>query len=151
MPADPTSGPEAPPADELASAEATLRVLQQAVHGIATDDLAKPTPCREFDVAALTDHLLNSITSIGSVAARFPFRQEQGQIEYGVGQRFTSGLVRRYTVGLTLMDRRYGITTTEPGVPISFTAAGLVALIAGAVLGAFGLRTEAARASPAAT
>ena len=68
MPADPTSGPEAPPADELAAAEATLRVLQQVVHGIATDDLTKPTPCREFDVAALTDHLLNSITSIGSVA-----------------------------------------------------------------------------------
>ena len=56
MPADPTSGPEAPPADELAAAEATLRVLQQVVHGIAADDLTKPTPCREFDVAALTDH-----------------------------------------------------------------------------------------------
>lgn len=58
----------------------------------------------------------------GSVAARFPFRQEQAQLEYGVGQRFTNGLVRRYTLGLTVMDRRYGITTTEPGVPISFTA-----------------------------
>jgi uncharacterized protein (TIGR03086 family) len=82
MPADPTSGPEAPPADELASAEATLRVLQQAVHGIATDDLAKPTPCREFDVAALTDHLLNSITSIGSVAgAESPRRDPADSVE----------------------------------------------------------------------
>ena len=82
MPADPTSGPEAPPADELAAAEATLRVLQQAVHGIATDDLAKPTPCREFDVAALTDHLLNSITSIGSVAgAESPRREPADSVE----------------------------------------------------------------------
>ena len=82
MPADPTSGPEAPPADELAAAEATLRVLQQAVHGIATDDLAKPTPCREFDVAALTDHLLNSITSIGSVAgAESPRRDPADSVE----------------------------------------------------------------------
>ena len=82
MPADPTSGPEAPPADELASAEATLQVLQQVVHGIATDDLAKPTPCREFDVAALTDHLLNSITSIGSVAgAESPRRDPADSVE----------------------------------------------------------------------
>ena len=82
MPADLTSGPEAPPADELASAEATLQVLQQVVHGIATDDLAKPTPCREFDVAALTDHLLNSITSIGSVAgAESPRRDPADSVE----------------------------------------------------------------------
>ena len=82
MPADPTSGPEAPPADELASAEATLQVLQQVVHGIAADDLTKPTPCREFDVAALTDHLLNSITSIGSVAgAESPRRDPADSVE----------------------------------------------------------------------
>lgn len=82
MPADPTSGPEAPPADELAAAEATLRVLQQVVHGIAADDLTKPTPCREFDVAALTDHLLNSITSIGSVAgADLPRRDPADSVE----------------------------------------------------------------------
>ena len=82
MPADLTSGPEAPPADELAAAEATLRVLQQVVHGVATDDLARPTPCREFDVAALTDHLLNSITSIGSVAgAELPQRDRADSVE----------------------------------------------------------------------
>ena len=82
MPADLTSGPEAPPADELASAEATLQVLQQVVHGIAADDLTKPTPCREFDVAALTDHLLNSITSIGSVAgAESPRRDPADSVE----------------------------------------------------------------------
>ena len=57
-------------------------VLQQVVHGIATDDLAKPTPCREFDVAALTDHLLNSITSIGSAAgARPPQRNPADSVE----------------------------------------------------------------------
>jgi len=73
---------EAPPADELASAEASLNVLQQVVHGIATDDLAKQTPCREFDVAGLTDHLLNSITLLGGAAgAEFPERNRDDSVE----------------------------------------------------------------------
>jgi uncharacterized protein (TIGR03086 family) len=77
-----TAGPEAPPADELASAEATLQVLQQVVHGIATDDLTKQTPCREFDVAALTDHLLNSVTQIGKAAgAELPARDSADTVE----------------------------------------------------------------------
>lgn len=82
MPADLTSGPDAPPADELASAEATLRVLQQVVHGIAGDDLTTQTPCREFDVTGLTDHLLNSITLIGKAAgAEIPERNAEESVE----------------------------------------------------------------------
>jgi uncharacterized protein (TIGR03086 family) len=77
-----TAGPEAPPTDELASAEASLQVLQQVVHGIATDDLAKQTPCREFDVAGLTDHLLNSITLLGgAVDAQLPERNPDDSVE----------------------------------------------------------------------
>jgi uncharacterized protein (TIGR03086 family) len=77
-----TVGPEAAPADELASAEATLQVLQQVVRGIATDDLTKQTPCRQFDVAALTDHLLNSITQIGKAAgAETPARDSADSVE----------------------------------------------------------------------
>ena len=45
-----------------------LRGPTAVLHGIADDDLAKQTPCREFDVAALTDHLMNSITVIGGAA-----------------------------------------------------------------------------------
>ena len=77
-----TAGPEAPPADELSSAEATLQVLQRVVHGIATNDLSKQTPCREFDVAALTDHLLNSVTQIGKAAgAELPARDSADSVE----------------------------------------------------------------------
>ncbi len=77
-----TAGPESPPTDELDSAEAALQVLQQVVHGIATDDLGKPTPCREFDVAGLTDHLLNSITMLGGAAgAQFPERNAEDSVE----------------------------------------------------------------------
>jgi uncharacterized protein (TIGR03086 family) len=82
MPADLTPGPDARPTDELASAEATLQVLQQVVHGIATDDLTKQTPCREFDVVGLTDHLLNSITQIGKAAgAELPVQDPADSVE----------------------------------------------------------------------
>lgn len=77
-----TAGPEAPPVDELDSAEASLQVLQQVVHGIATDDSTKQTPCREFDVAGLTDHLLNSITLLGgAVDAQLPERNPDDSVE----------------------------------------------------------------------
>ncbi|EUA19184.1 hypothetical protein I553_10340 [Mycobacterium xenopi 4042] len=41
-----------------------------------------PTPCSEFDVAQLTDHLLNSITTIGGVVgAEFPPRDADNSVE----------------------------------------------------------------------
>jgi uncharacterized protein (TIGR03086 family) len=82
MPADLPPGPDSPPTDELDSAEATLGVLQQVLHGIAADDMSKQTPCREFDVAQLTDHLLNSIITIGgAVGAQFPARDRGDSVE----------------------------------------------------------------------
>ena len=56
----------------------------------------------------------------GEVAAQFPFRVQNAQIEYGVGKRFPDGLVRRFAGGLTLLDRRYGVTVPEPNVAIAF-------------------------------
>lgn len=76
------AGPDSPPADELESAEATFAVLQHVLHGIAADDLEKQTPCREFDVAGLTDHLMNSITVLGGAAgAEFPERDPTDSVE----------------------------------------------------------------------
>ena len=82
MPTDLPPGPDSPPTDELNSAEATLAVLEHVLHGIADDDWSKQTPCREFDVAALTDHLMNSITTIGGIAgAQFPERDRGDSVE----------------------------------------------------------------------
>ena len=70
------------PADELESAEESLAVLENVLHGIAKDDESKQTPCREFDVASLTDHLMNSITAIGARAgAEFPERDRNDLVE----------------------------------------------------------------------
>jgi uncharacterized protein (TIGR03086 family) len=75
-------GPDSPPTDELDSAEASLHVLQNVVHPIANDDWAKQTPCREFDIAKLTDHLMNSISVIGGAAgAELPDRNADDSIE----------------------------------------------------------------------
>jgi uncharacterized protein (TIGR03086 family) len=82
MPPDLRPGPDSPPADELQSAEATLGALQQVLHTIASDDLSRQTPCTEFDVTQLTDHLLNSITVIGgAVDAELPPRDETDSVE----------------------------------------------------------------------
>jgi uncharacterized protein (TIGR03086 family) len=75
-------GPDSPPADELECAEATFAVLGHVLHAIADDDLQKQTPCREFDVASLTDHLMNSITVVGGAAgAQFPDRNRSDSVE----------------------------------------------------------------------
>ena len=78
----PTAVPPAantPPIDELSSTEATLAGLRQVVQSIAAGDLGSQTPCREFDVAALTGHLMNSIVTIGGAAeADLPPRNRDG-------------------------------------------------------------------------
>lgn len=62
-----------PPVDELACAEATLTVLHDAIRPLSREDMSRPTPCTEFDVARLTEHLLSSITTLGGAAgAEFP-------------------------------------------------------------------------------
>jgi uncharacterized protein (TIGR03086 family) len=75
-------GPRQSPSDELAGAEQTLAVLQTVLHGIGEDDWSKQTPCREFDVRRLTEHLLGSITQIGGAAgATFSPRDESAPVE----------------------------------------------------------------------
>lgn len=57
-------------------------MLGHVLHGIADADLEKQTPCREFDVASLTDHLMNSITVLGGAAgAEFPERDRSDSVE----------------------------------------------------------------------
>ena len=53
------------PIDELASAEAGLAVVQRVLRGLTDSDLGAPTPCEDFTVDGLLDHLFGSIASIG--------------------------------------------------------------------------------------
>jgi uncharacterized protein (TIGR03086 family) len=82
MPRDLRPGPDSPPTDELQSAENALGVLQQVLHTIAGDDMSRQTPCTQFNVTQLTEHLLNSITAIGGmVGAEIPETDESDSVE----------------------------------------------------------------------
>lgn len=82
MSSDLRPGPDSPPTDELASAEAALGALQHVLHPIARDELSKSTPCPEYDVGQLTDHLLKSITLLGGAAgAELPERDTDDSVE----------------------------------------------------------------------
>ena len=76
--ADGDAGPDewhAVPAelDAITAAEATLAVCQQVLRGVPADDRGNATPCTEFTVAQLTDHLTGSIMFLGGAAgAEFP-------------------------------------------------------------------------------
>jgi uncharacterized protein (TIGR03086 family) len=73
------------PSDELESAQACLAVLKRVLAELGPADLTKQTPCREFDVASLTDHLMNSITVIGGAAgAQFPERDQAAPVAHQV-------------------------------------------------------------------
>ena len=54
--------------DEFTSAEQALAVMHDVVQTIGQDDLHRPTPCRDFDVTALADHLVNTIARLGAAA-----------------------------------------------------------------------------------
>jgi uncharacterized protein (TIGR03086 family) len=82
MSSDLRPGPDSPPIDELASAEAALGALQHVLHPISRDELSKSTPCTEYDVRQLTDHLMNSITLLGGAAgAELPERDSDDSVE----------------------------------------------------------------------
>jgi uncharacterized protein (TIGR03086 family) len=54
--------------DELKSAEATLAIVERVLRHVGPDDLTNSTPCVEFTVAQLADHLAGSIAAIGGAA-----------------------------------------------------------------------------------
>jgi uncharacterized protein (TIGR03086 family) len=53
------------PINELTSAEAALAVAQRVLQGLKAADLESATPCEDFTVAGLVEHLFGSIASIG--------------------------------------------------------------------------------------
>ncbi len=57
------------PADlnQITAAEATLAVCQDVLRNMTVDDLSNQTPCKEFTVAQLADHLIGSIVSLGGL------------------------------------------------------------------------------------
>jgi uncharacterized protein (TIGR03086 family) len=80
------AGPDdwaAAPADlnPLTCAQATLAVCQNVLRGITEGDLDRPTPCSEFTVRRLADHLVGSMVSLGGLAGAVVATAEIGTVE----------------------------------------------------------------------
>jgi uncharacterized protein (TIGR03086 family) len=69
------------PIDELVSAEACLAVLQQVLRQVGDADGDRPTPCAEFTVDQLVDHLLDSLVSFGTMAEAELLRPSGADLE----------------------------------------------------------------------
>lgn len=52
--------------------ESAAERVVPVVRGIADDQLADPTPCAEYDVRALTDHLFHVVVNFQELAAKRP-------------------------------------------------------------------------------
>lgn len=65
----------------LTSANATLAVLQHVLRDLDDADLERPTPCTEFTVAQLEQHLLSSISSLGGLAGSAVVLSSGGTLE----------------------------------------------------------------------
>jgi uncharacterized protein (TIGR03086 family) len=65
----------------LTSADATLAVCQHVLRGIGEDDLDRPTPCSDFTVGELADHLIGSLVSLGVMAGGSVVPAEVGSVE----------------------------------------------------------------------
>jgi uncharacterized protein (TIGR03086 family) len=52
----------------VTAAEATLAVCQRVLRGVAAADYHRPTVCTEFDVTGVAEHLIGSVTFLGTAA-----------------------------------------------------------------------------------
>jgi uncharacterized protein (TIGR03086 family) len=58
------------PLDRLTAADAALAVCQHALRAVTTADLHRATPCTEYDVEALVEHLVASLAGLAAMAGR---------------------------------------------------------------------------------
>jgi uncharacterized protein (TIGR03086 family) len=108
------------PLDELTCAEATLAVMQHVLRGLDDADLANQTPCKEFDVAQLADHLMRSMKIIGAAAgAQLPAGDADAALEVQVAdaaQRVLEAWRRRGVEGTVELNGRQQPATMPIGV-----------------------------------
>ena len=72
--------------DEFANAEQALVEVHHVVQTISHDDLHRPTPCRDWDVEALADHLIDTIFRLGAAVGIRSVVPEGGSIDQRIQQ-----------------------------------------------------------------
>jgi uncharacterized protein (TIGR03086 family) len=91
------------PVDEFASADEALVVIHHVVETIGPDDMHRPTPCRDFDVQGLADHLIDTIARLGAAADIQPPMPDGGSIDQRILQLTQPILTEWRRRGLTLV------------------------------------------------
>ncbi|MDT5224916.1 MAG: hypothetical protein QOG19_2323 [Mycobacterium sp.] len=81
--------------DDFASAEKALVVARHVAQTIGPDDLHRPTPCRDFDVEALADHLTDTIVRLGAAVAIEPTVPDGVSIDQQI-QRLTQPILAEW-------------------------------------------------------
>lgn len=73
--------------DHLTSAEASWAICQHVMRAFTTADRERPTPCADYTVHELVDHLVGSVTALGGIAGGvFPDGFEPTSAEDHVAQ-----------------------------------------------------------------
>lgn len=67
--------------NQLTSADATLAVCQNVMRGISEKDLTTKTPCSEFTVTQLAEHLIGSLVGLGRMAGGDVTSADSGTLE----------------------------------------------------------------------
>ncbi|SDY03231.1 TIGR03086 family protein [Amycolatopsis xylanica] len=62
--------PEGPVTDQLAAAEASLKICVATLHEVGPEDGTRQTPCADFDIDQVVEHLLGSLTSLSAIAGK---------------------------------------------------------------------------------
>ncbi|MFD8495506.1 TIGR03086 family metal-binding protein [Amycolatopsis sp. NPDC059657] len=62
--------PEGPVTDQLSAAEAALAICVTTLHELGPEDGTRRTPCAEFDIDQVIEHLLTSLTSLSAIAGK---------------------------------------------------------------------------------
>jgi len=65
----------------LTSAQASLALCQDVLRRVGEADLDKPTPCSEFTIGQLADHLIGSMVSLGAMAGAVVIPADAGTVE----------------------------------------------------------------------
>ena len=73
------SAPE--PLDQLSAAEASLAACQLVLRGLKPGDGGSPSPCKNFNVDEVVDHLIGSIAHLGAAAGGSITSSTEGKAE----------------------------------------------------------------------
>jgi uncharacterized protein (TIGR03086 family) len=86
--------------DEFTSAEQALVAVHRVVQTIGDDDLRRPTPCRDWDVEALADHLIDTISRLGAAVGIQTAAAHSGSVDQRIQQLTQSILAEWRRPGL---------------------------------------------------